>query len=467
MNKIGKKAIKFGKCVLASGVLIFFIFLNTDKGLAVTEYPYLIKVNRYHNTITIYEKDQTGQYNKPVKAIVCSVGQKGTETVLGTYRTQGKYRWKLLMGDVWGQYSTRIVGGILFHSVYYYEQGNPASLAVKEFNKLGSPASHGCIRMTVADAKWIYDNCPVGTTVIIYDDKKSPGPLGKPEPIRITSKLRWDPTDPSKDNPYNAKQPVISGAKNKTIPWGEELNLLEGIKAKSSLGTDITEKLTISGQVDWYKAGTYKITYSVTDILNKTAAKTIKVTVEDNMEMPEFIGIQDRVVSNKEQVTYDNAMKGVKVIQSGNALKKKQIEVVIDRLSAKVYEAVYNVYVGEKLLASASAKFFVDDEAPVISGVRDRVLEPGQIPDRELALKGVSITDNYSEMDIEDIKVTIEEVWEEDSSFSEIEASSEEVWQEVEESIAEPIKPQLSYLISYEAKDEVGNTVKATANFHY
>ena len=35
--------------------------------------------------------------------------------------------------------------------------------------KLGRRASHGCIRLTVEDAKWIYDNCPAGTTVIIQD----------------------------------------------------------------------------------------------------------------------------------------------------------------------------------------------------------------------------------------------------------------------------------------------------------
>jgi lipoprotein-anchoring transpeptidase ErfK/SrfK len=187
--------------------------------LAVTniDYPYLIKVNRHYNTITVYAKDETGQYNTPCKAFICSVGRKGTETVLGTFQTKEKFRWKALMGDVWGQYSTRIVGGILFHSVYYYENGNPGTLANREYNKLGSAASHGCIRITVEAAKWIYDHCPVGTTVIIYDDKTSPGPLGKPESIKLPSSVRWDPTDPSAKNPFKDKSPSISGVKNQKI----------------------------------------------------------------------------------------------------------------------------------------------------------------------------------------------------------------------------------------------------------
>ncbi|MFT4143580.1 MAG: L,D-transpeptidase, partial [Mobilitalea sp.] len=190
---------------------------------------YLIKVNRSHNTVTVYEQDKNGVYNVPIKAMLCSVGLSGTPTKVGTFRTMAKYRWKLLMGDVWGQYSTRIVGGILFHSVYYYSM-NPQTLATNQFNKLGRAASHGCIRLSVADAKWIYDNCDVGTTVTIYDDPKSPGPLGKPEAIKISGNLRWDPTDPNPENPYNKLQPVITGAKNLNTEYGISIDYLNGIK---------------------------------------------------------------------------------------------------------------------------------------------------------------------------------------------------------------------------------------------
>ncbi|MDD3174639.1 MAG: L,D-transpeptidase [Herbinix sp.] len=204
---------------------------------------YLIKVNRVYNTITVYEQDDKGEYTVPVRAMLCSVGANG-KTKTGTFQTKAKYRWKLLMGNVWGQYSTRIVDGILFHSVYYYEKGNPATLATKEFNKLGTAASHGCIRLAVKDAKWIYDNCKVGTTVVIYDDKESPGPLGKPEAIKIASNIRWDPTDTDINNPYNMGQPVIVGAKNIKISWNEKIDLLKGLTAKSSSETDITSEIT-------------------------------------------------------------------------------------------------------------------------------------------------------------------------------------------------------------------------------
>ena len=164
--------------------------------------PYYIKVNRTQNIVIIYTKDSNGGYTVPYKAMVCSVGMNNA-TPTGTYNTTDKYTWRLLSGNVYGQYATRITGHYLFHSVPYVTQ-NKADLEYDEFNKLGEAASLGCIRLSVEDAKWIYDNCPKGTTVTIYDSNE-PEPLAKPTPIRIDtndSRRVWDPTDPDPSNPW-------------------------------------------------------------------------------------------------------------------------------------------------------------------------------------------------------------------------------------------------------------------------
>lgn len=166
--------------------------------------PYLIKVNKTQNIVIIYKQDDSGEYTVPVKAMVCSVGKEGN-TPLGTFKTSDKYTWRLLEGNVYGQYATRITGHFLFHSVPYFEKSKD-TLEYDEYNKLGSAASAGCIRLSVEDSKWIYDNCPTKTTVIMYEsDKKEP--LEKPSPIKIdtsdTGKRNWDPTDPDKNNPWN------------------------------------------------------------------------------------------------------------------------------------------------------------------------------------------------------------------------------------------------------------------------
>ncbi|MDO5137625.1 MAG: L,D-transpeptidase family protein [Oscillospiraceae bacterium] len=173
-----------------------------DHNISGKVYPYYIRINRELNTVTVFGTDSDGRAKTPLKAMVCSTGRA---TPLGTYRTYYKRQWNGLFGDVYGQYATGIVGDILFHSVPYYSI-NKGNLEYEEYNKLGTKASLGCVRMCVRDVKWVYDYCDVGTAVQFYDDAEDPGPLGKPEPITIDledERRGWDPTDPDPDNPWN------------------------------------------------------------------------------------------------------------------------------------------------------------------------------------------------------------------------------------------------------------------------
>lgn len=167
------------------------------------EFPYYIKVNRRQNCITVYTSDENGEYTVPYKAMICSTGLYNA-TPRGTFHLSTKYLWRELYGKVYGQYATRITGGVLFHSVPYYKKSKSA-LCTEKYNKLGQQASMGCVRLTVEDAKWIADNCPSGTTVEIYDND-DPGPLGKPEAAHIDTdspNKGWDPTDPDVENPWH------------------------------------------------------------------------------------------------------------------------------------------------------------------------------------------------------------------------------------------------------------------------
>lgn len=156
---------------------IGFSFQESTNADAASK-KYVIKINKQMNCVTIYEKKSSGKL-KPVKAMVCSAGNA---TPIGTFPLGEKMRWHTLNGPCYGQYCTRITRGFLFHSVWYYRR-TPSSLAVKEYNKLGTTASHGCVRLMVADAKWIYDNVPSGSSVIIYNSS-NPGPLGKPKAVK-------------------------------------------------------------------------------------------------------------------------------------------------------------------------------------------------------------------------------------------------------------------------------------------
>lgn len=200
---------------------------------------YYIKINYTANVITVYEKDNDGKYTKPVKAIVCSTG-KATPTS-GVYRTSSKYRWHQLNGGVWGQYCTRITGHILFHSVPYSAK-SPDTLKFGAYDKLGTKASAGCIRVTVADAIWLYSNCASGTQVEFYSSS-NPGPLGKPTAKKVSSNVQcrnWDPTDPDSNNPWHwYVEPKQEEKVEESKPQAQEQN-----NANQNIESNNTEKAT-------------------------------------------------------------------------------------------------------------------------------------------------------------------------------------------------------------------------------
>lgn len=181
--------------------LMLFCFAGTAMAAEKDEHPYYITVNLTDNIVTVYEKDATGEYTVPIKAFYCSGGESTPE---GTFQTIEKYEWRALFGDVWGQYATRITGHYLFHSVPYLEK-DKTTLEYDEYNKLGSTASAGCIRLCVKDVKWIYDNCPIGTAVKMYrgnvEEPLQPTPAKKINTADL-KRRGWDPTDPDPANPW-------------------------------------------------------------------------------------------------------------------------------------------------------------------------------------------------------------------------------------------------------------------------
>ncbi len=170
-----------------------------------TRPDYTIFVNRALNCISIVQQEADGTVT-PVKTMVCSCGREGHETPEGIFQTSDYYDWRLMVDGTYGRYAVRFNGKILFHSVPYTET-SPDTLEWEEYNLLGENASLGCVRLSVMDAKWIYDNCKPGTAVVVYSDSETAGLLEKPDAIKIPedSPCRgWDPTDLDMYNPWFA-----------------------------------------------------------------------------------------------------------------------------------------------------------------------------------------------------------------------------------------------------------------------
>ena len=162
---------------------------------------YFVVVYKGSQSVVVYGKDKNEDYTKQVKVFSCSTGKKSSPTRIGKYRIRAKYRWRWLVGNVYGQYNSSISDDYLFHSVPY-EKKDYSTLENEEYDKLGSPASKGCIRMCVRDCKWIYDNCDIGTDVRIVNDSGPEGP-GVPKRKTAAKYSGWDPSDKwAEGNPY-------------------------------------------------------------------------------------------------------------------------------------------------------------------------------------------------------------------------------------------------------------------------
>lgn len=337
---------------LMAAVLLVNMLLPQTCYAASSKTSYYIKINRQQNCVTIYQKDAKGNYTVPVKAMVCSTGVNNA-TPLGKFKLGGKYRWHELMGPVYGQYCCRITGHVLFHSVYY-STTDPSTLNYNAYNRLGTAASHGCVRLTVADAKWIYDNCSSGTTVEIYDSS-NPGPLGKPTATKIdtSSKYRgWDPTDPDARNPWPKKTkatPTIKGAKNKTVERGSAKTVLtKGVSASDYSGKKL--KVKVSGTYDLNKTGKYKITYKATDSYGNVAKKTVTITVKDTKKPTLTIDVSELTFMDDVDVFLSaKAMKNyikqfVTAKDSGEELADKYITVTLGELWDAWCNGTYGTY---------------------------------------------------------------------------------------------------------------------------
>ena len=154
---------------------------------------YLLKVNKTMNCLTVYAPDGSNGYVIPVMAMMTSVGD---DTPIGTFHTPEKFRWHLMIDDSYTQWATRITQGFMMHTITY-EKSDNMWMNNWGYNNLSVSRSHGCVRLIAKNAKWIYDNCAVGTAITIYEDSTSPSPFMIPDQVSISFAQRWDPTDPT------------------------------------------------------------------------------------------------------------------------------------------------------------------------------------------------------------------------------------------------------------------------------
>lgn len=117
-----------------------------------------IDVNIKTQTITAYDGTTA------LKSVLVSTGVAIHPTPVGKYKIYSKYSAYTMSGGTRGvdyyylpnvPWTMFFVGGYAIHGTYWH-------------HNFGHPMSHGCVNLSIADAKWFYDWAPVGTTVITH-----------------------------------------------------------------------------------------------------------------------------------------------------------------------------------------------------------------------------------------------------------------------------------------------------------
>ena len=121
--------------------------------------PYFVWVDIARQRTYVLKYDENNVLRLE-KTIVCATGKNESPTTRGyfTVSDRGESFYNQVLGSG-ARYWVRFNGSYLFHSIALNEDGS-----VKD-DTLGVRRSDGCVRMSMEDSRWFYENIPYGTGV--------------------------------------------------------------------------------------------------------------------------------------------------------------------------------------------------------------------------------------------------------------------------------------------------------------
>lgn len=167
--------------------------------------------------IVFYKINPATGEEYPAYAVKCSTGTSRYPTpttgpnnpiILGGHKTQLTIFNSTKSTELcWVRYATHLRGSIWFHSVPYDyledAQGKPLFDPARcymwyGYDVLGSmPSSHGCIRLALRDAMFLYYNTYGGMRCYVLSSSSGFDlPAPQPLPPALRGPRNWDPTDP-------------------------------------------------------------------------------------------------------------------------------------------------------------------------------------------------------------------------------------------------------------------------------
>ncbi len=153
------------------------LFANVPMGEnGVPEYPVVPTDGKWISVDLNHQRTYAWEGNKLIKKFAISSGKSRTPTVTGDFRIWAKIPSQTMEGGSWEtgdyynlpnvQWVQYFYKDYSFHGAYWH-------------NNFGVPMSHGCVNMTNADAKWLYEWASPTVTEFKWHvtEKTDPGTL--------------------------------------------------------------------------------------------------------------------------------------------------------------------------------------------------------------------------------------------------------------------------------------------------
>jgi hypothetical protein len=258
---------------------------------------YYIKVNKFDRMVSVWNtvNGEIESIEALFYASVCSTLENGN------YAISEKNAWRMLGDYTYVQYSSKDASSLLFHSAQY-ELKKRSYMIVDSYRAIGvSDSDVPGITLTVAAAKWIFENCPEGTVVEVCEDNAITYGIEAQDLRDIPEGVRWDPTDPDSSNVWvSSKIDFLKGVTDKTITVGQSIDPWDGVYAKTVDGENVTNCLTIHNYVNTEVPGTYSIEYILVDLTGQVIRQysTVTVVAAENGNGNDIVNMENSISDN-------------------------------------------------------------------------------------------------------------------------------------------------------------------------
>ena len=256
---------------------------------------YWIGVDVQNQRTTIYRVSD----NHVVHRWLCTTGKSSTPTPQGVFylpASKGSERQEWFnFTACCVKYAVRYTRSLYFHSVLFGSR-NDNTMWVKTLRNLGHSGSAGCIRLEVQHAKWICDNCPTGTMVVIHNGVNDPrivNLLGGPAGVETTPSLPAPPILVGLSLNASGPLTLTKGQTCQLTCTPEPANATTTLRWRSSRPKNVT--------VD--QNGLVTAVGNGTSVISATGSNDIRVSVKVDSVDPAFAR---RVAINADRTVYVN-----------------------------------------------------------------------------------------------------------------------------------------------------------------